>query len=200
MQIRLGLHNHSQMSDGFFTVGGLLRYLKDSGYDVVAITDHNTYTVPHPIQLRENKVEDLLILRGIEVTFPQIHIICLEPIKHETVKDCLATARISYIAHPSFSGLNPFDCHMICDKYHLDGVEVYNGGHINFKGDLDGNLYAGDDLHIPRQVLTSWIEMDVDSLDKETVLEKLKVGDYKLFNNPQTCSRATCTSDTKYPE
>jgi len=81
---------------------------------------------------------------------------------------------------------------MICDKYHLDGVEIYNSGHINFKGDLDGNLYAGDDLHIPSQVLTSWIEMNVGSLDKETVLEKLQAGDYKLFNKPQTCSRDVC--------
>ena len=185
MRIKLGLHNHSQMSDGYFTVGGLLRYLKDSGYDVIAITDHNAYTVPHPIQIRENKVEDLLILRGIEVTFPRIHFICLEPMKHKTVRDCLDTARVSYIAHPSFSGLNPFDCQMICDKYHLDGVEQYNNGFPNFKGEVDGNLYAGDDLHIPSQVMTSWMEMDVDAIDKETVLGKLQEGDYELFNEPR---------------
>jgi len=184
MRIKLSLHNHTNCSDGYFSVGGLLRFLKDEGYDVVAITDHNTYTVPHPIQIRENKVEDLLILRGIEVTFPRLHIICLEPIKHETVKDCLDTARVSYIAHPSFSGLNPFDCQMICDKYHLDGVEMYNNGFINFKGKIDGNLYAGDDLHIPSQVMTSWTEMDVDSLDKETIIEKLISGDFEIFNKP----------------
>ena len=183
MRIKLGLHNHSQMSDGYFTVGGLLRYLKDY-YDVICISDHNCYTILHPIQLRESEAEDLLILRGIEVTFPQIHMICLEPIRHETVKDCLDTARVAYIAHPFFSGLNPFDCQMIINKYHLDGVELYNNGHINFKGEIDGNFYAGDDLHIPSQVMTSWMEMDVDSLDKETVLEKLKSGDYELFNRP----------------
>ncbi len=184
MRIKVGLHNHSQMSDGYFTVGGLLRYLSDEGYDVVAITDHNAYTVPHPIHIRENKVEDLLILRGVEVTFPRIHIICLEPIKHETIKDCLDTARVSYIAHPNFSGLNPFDCQDICTKYGLDGVEIYNNGFVNFKGEIEGHLYAGDDLHIPSQVMTSWIEMNVGSIDKETILEKLKTGDFEIFNSP----------------
>ncbi len=187
-RIKVGLHNHSSESDGYFTVGGLLRYLQDNEYDVVAITDHNRVTVPHPIHLRECGVtEDLLILRGIEVSFPLIHIICIEPILHKHIRsimDYVDAARVAYIAHPKFSGINPVDCQRICDKFGLDGVEAYNSGFLNFKGDLRGHLYAGDDLHIPSQVSTSWIEMNVGSVEKEGVLERLKSGDFEVFNQP----------------
>jgi len=181
-RIKIGLHNHSQMSDGYFTIGGLLTHLDTEGYDVVAITDHNAYTEVHPIIIREHALEDLLILRGIEVTFPQIHIICLEPILHEHIKECIDTARVSYIAHPIFSMLTPEHCDQIIKKYHLHGVELYNGGFINYEGEIDGNFYAGDDLHIPSQVMKSWMEMNVGSLDKETIIEKLISGDYELKN------------------
>ena len=188
MKVRLGLHNHSQMSDGYFTIGGLLKYLSEE-YEVVAITDHNAYTQVHPTHIRENDVEDLLILKGIEVTFPQIHIMCLEPIRHETIKECLDTARVAWIAHPSFSGLRPEDCKRICDKYHLQGVEQYNSGFIGFKPSVDWeewnlNLYAGDDLHLPSQIKKSWMEMEVDELSVDEVIEKLISGEYELKNVP----------------
>ncbi len=188
MRIRLGLHNHSQYSDGYFTVGGLLKYLSEE-YEVVAITDHNHYTQVHPIHIREHGIEDLLILRGIEVTFPQIHIVCIEPMRHETIRDCLDTARVAWIAHPSFSMMKPEDCKMICDRYHLQGVELYNSGFINFKPPVDWedwelNLYAGDDLHIPSQIKKSWMEMEVGSLDVDEVVEKLITGEFELKNVP----------------
>ncbi len=188
MKVRLGLHNHSQMSDGYFTIGGLLKYLSEE-YEVVAITDHNAYTMVHPIHIRENDVEDLLILKGIEVTFPQIHIVCIEPMLHETIKECIDTARVAWIAHPEFSHLTPEDCKMICDKYHLQGVELYNSGFTGFKPPPDWedwglNLYAGDDLHVPSNIKSSWMEMEVDELDVDEVIEKLISGEYELKNVP----------------
>lgn len=188
MKVRLGLHNHTQMSDGYFTIGGLLRHLSEE-YEVVAITDHNYWTEVHPIHIRENDVEELLILQGIEVTFPRIHIVCLEPIRHETIKDCLDTARVAWIAHPNFSMLKPEDCKLICDKYHLQGVEQYNSGYIDFKPPVNWeewelNLYAGDDLHIPSQIKKSWMEMEVGTLDVDEVMEKLIAGEFELKNAP----------------
>ena len=168
------------MSDGFFTVSGLLKACKDAGYDVVAITDHNVVTIPHPLQLRE--VKDLLVLRGIEVTFPRLHLICLEPqVTNMGVLGVIHSARVSWIAHPGLSMINPLECQEVCDREGLDGVELYNTGIRQFKGDLDGNFYAVDDLHVPSQLMTSWIEMDVDYLEKEVVLTKLKAGDYELY-------------------
>jgi len=188
------------MSDGYFTVGGLLNFLDMEGFDVVAITDHNHYTIPYPIHIRENAVEDLLIIHGIEITFPQIHMICLESIKHETVRDCIDTARVSWLAHPNFPvRIPPEDCEYICEKYHLNGLELYNSGLTQFKGDWDRNFYAGDDLHIPSQVMKSWMEMNVGSLDKETVIEKLLSGDYELKNIPPDDAELCYTEALDFP-
>ena len=188
MRIKLGLHNHSQMSDGELTVSGLLRALKEAGYDVVAITDHNTITIPHPLQLKG--VEDLLILRGVEVTFPTVHIIVLEPTKTDvSPAEVIDYARVSWLAHPQFSMIRPDIAREICTRANLNGVELYNSGYISpwfSKWDWDLNFYAVDDVHIPSQIMTSWMEMEVDSLDKDTVIEKLISGDFWLFNKPRS--------------
>ncbi len=171
------------MSDGYFTVSGLLKACKDAGYGVVAITDHNTVTVPHPLQLRETG--DLLVLRGVEVTFPRLHLICLEPsVFNMGALGLIRSSPVSWIAHPRLSELNPSACQKICEREGLDGVELYNAGIRQFKGWFDGNFYAVDDVHIPSQIMTSWVEMDVKRLDKETVLDKLKSGDFGLRWKP----------------
>ena len=171
------------MSDGYFTVSGLLKACKDAGYDVVAITDHNTVTVPHPLQLRETG--DLLVLRGVEVTFPRLHLICLEPsVFNMGALGLIRSSQVSWIAHPGLSMLNPLVCQEICEREGLDGVELYNAGIRQMKGWFDGHFYAADDVHVPSQIMTSWIEMDVRQVDKETVLGKLKSGDFVLRWKP----------------
>ena len=186
MRIKCSLHNHTCMSDGYFTPHGLLRYLKDEGYDVVAITDHNVVTVPHPLQ--RQGVEDLLLINGVEVTFPSIHIVALEPlVMNKGMVELFRSCKVGWIAHPTFSGLEPEWCRTFCKGNYLDGVELYNSGMTAkpFIDNWDLNFYAGDDLHVPSQVFTSWIEMDVRRLDKELILEKLKCGEYELFNDPK---------------
>ena len=181
------------MSDGYFTVSGLLKVCKDTGYDVVAITDHafdfspeslrSAVTVPHPLQLRG--VEDILIIRGIEITMSRLHLICLEPsVFNRRILGLIESSRVSWIAHPGLNMLNVLACQKICEELNLDGVELYNSGIRQLKGYFDGNLYAVDDLHIPSQLSTSWIEMDVKRLDKENVLGKLKSGDFVLRWKP----------------
>jgi len=184
LRIKLSLHNHTNLSDGYFTVSGLLRVCRDAGYNVVAITDHNIVTVSHPLQLTE--VPDLLVLTGVEVTFPRLHLICLEPTcTNMGVIGLIHSARVSWIAHPGLSMINRLDCMKLCRHHGLDGVELYNSGIRQLKGDFSRRLYAVDDLHVPSQLMTSWIEMNVQSLDKEEVLAKLKSGDYELRNQPR---------------
>jgi hypothetical protein len=184
VKIKVGLHNHSQMSDGTLTVSELLKHLKASGYDAVAITDHNVVTVPHPLQLQD--VEDLLLIRGVELTFPSIHIMALEPqVLNMGTVGILKSSEVTWICHPKLTKLTPQDCVDICSREGLDGVEQYNSGFVQcYEGDHDLNLYAGDDLHIPEQVMSSWIEMEVDDLDKDQILAKLKAGDFETFNRP----------------
>lgn len=185
MRITLGLHNHSLMSDGALVISDLLKLLKKE-YDVIAITDHNTITTIHPLILKEADVEDMIIIRGVEITFPMMHIICLEPGIHDVgIRKLIATSEVRWLAHPIQSYITPNIARMIVKRNELHGVEQYNSGDISFKGKIDGHLYAGDDLHISKQLKTSWMEMDVDSKDKDTILEKLKSGDFEIFNRPR---------------
>ena len=183
-RIRLSLHNHSQMSDGYFTVGGLLRFLKDEGYDVISITDHNVITIPHPLQIEESGAQNLFMLRGIELTFPSMHIVCIEPMKTGRVVDTLTTSRVKWLAHPKWQFRDIDSIREVCARYDLDGVELYNAGELVFPKEevvrWEYNFYAGDDLHIPSQVKTSWMEMDVDELDKDTIITKLKNGEFEI--------------------
>ena len=184
MRITLGLHNHSCMSDGELIISDLLRLLKTE-YDAIAITDHNTITVPHPLLLEKADVGDLIIINGVEITLPQMHIVCLEPGVHDSgLRMLLATSEVKWLSHPIQSGLTPHIVRLICEREELDGVEQYNSGEISFKGELDGLLFAGDDLHIKEQLKSSWMEMDVDSKDKDTILEKLKSGEFEIYNDP----------------
>lgn len=180
IRIKLGLHNHSQMSDGFFTVSGLLKVLGEI-YDVIAITDHNVVTVPHLLQLQG--VENLLILKGVEITFPSIHFLALEPtIFDQGAVGLLRSSSVKWIAHPALDHLNILDCIDICDRESLNGIEQYTTGFLQTKPSelFKGILYATDDVHVPSNLMTSWMEMDVNSIDKVTILEKLKVGDFEI--------------------
>jgi hypothetical protein len=66
------------------------------------------------------------------------------------------------------------------------GCELYNQGEYQFDGweydwfnSYDNmNFYAVDDLHVIQNLKTSWMEMEVDSVDKHTVIENLKSGDF----------------------
>ncbi len=168
------------MSDGFFTVSGLLKVLNEV-YDVVAITDHNTVTVPHPLQLQG--VEGLILLKGIEITFPSIHFVAIEPTVFNMGDiGLLRSATVKWIAHPALDHLNILDCIDICDREDLDGIEQYTTGFLQTKPSeqFKGVLYATDDLHVPSNLMTSWMEMDVNSMDKDTILEKLKAGDFEI--------------------
>jgi len=186
-----GGDNHTHMSDGFFTIGGLLRYVKDHGFKVIAITDHNTVSIPHRLQRQD--MDDIIILTGTELTLPTVHIVMLEfPFEPELGYfvpnldiNRLSLSRLKFVAHPSYQAITPLEYKTLDRILDLDGVELYNSGEVVFKGEIDGNFYAGDDLHEPWQVETSWMEMETDSFDKETILEKLKVGDYELKNNAE---------------
>ena len=174
------------MSDGYFTVGGLIKLLAEA-YDVIAITDHNHLTNPHPLQLQD--AGDLLILRGIELTFPSLHMVCIEPIDTSSVINILKSARLSWLAHPCYQVPKMTDMIEVVRRNYLDGVELYNSGELVFpKQDIDlwpYNFYAGDDLHVSSQLCTSWMEMEVkDKHDKDEIIEKLVAGEHVNRRNP----------------
>jgi hypothetical protein len=66
----------------------------------------------------------------------------------------------------------------------INGVEMFNSGILQISDNTDNfvgmNFYSSDDLHQPYQIRASWIEMDVNKLDKEEVIKKLIDGDFTV--------------------
>ena len=72
------------------------------------------------------------------------------------------------------------------------GTELWNNRELQLNEDEEEQfgkngslLFSVDDLHIPSQVMYNWMEMEVDSVDVDTVIENLKSGDFWIVNrNP----------------
>jgi len=181
LKVKASLHNHTVLSDGFMTPEELIHTLRKKGFRVIAITDHNTWTLPHPAQIPE----DVVFLNGVEWTF-RWHIIKLElPLRHEvralSWTDLLDLARIDWLAHPARWGLNPNQIRRLIREYKLDGAELFNRCHRQFEGEIPDAIHlAVDDVHARGMIGKCWIEIETDSLDKETILEKIKRGEFHI--------------------
>jgi hypothetical protein len=190
MHIALGLHNHSNMSDGELDIHSLLKLLT-SKYQVVSITDHDTLTIPHPHHLRGLR-KKYLLLKGIEYSsFGMTHLIGLEPTNPMgTPVEIWMSCRVKWISHPRLSDLSSENINTLIKNFpDINGLEIFNSGILQICDNMEEfqgmNFYASDDLHMPYQLRASWMEMDVDSLDKETIIQKLIDGSFTI-----------CTSNT----
>lgn len=176
--IKLSLHNHTNKSDGLYSPEALLKILARE-YDVVAITDHNYYTRPKKIP------KDLLYIRGVEFAFHQMgmEVVGLD---FGTKPPFLQYAEVGWVCHPRFlhCPLSQMAKYIVSTK-NVYGHEIYNQGMEQLSerqlDEIDHykfNHYAVDDMHVLYNLKTSWMEMEVDSVDKHTVLENLKSGDF----------------------
>jgi len=181
MKVKCSLHNHSSMSDGAMSPGEFLHIMKDRGFNVIAITDHNQWTLPHELQIPDN----IIFINGVEWTF-RYHIIKLELPTNKSIrtfswKDRLDLARVDWLAHPGLAGLSHSKILELIRNYKLDGVEKCNRNFHQYDGTIPGVIeYGVDDVHSERMIGWNWIEMEVDSFDKETILEKLKKGEFNI--------------------
>lgn len=173
------------MSDGQLGLNELLKLLT-SKYNVIAITDHDTLTIPHPLHRRGIRKKHLL-LRGIEYSAAYLtHLVGLEPTQsYGTSVEIWQSCRVKWIAHPGLSGLSETDIDTIlATNSGINGIEMFNSGILQVKDNTNSfhgcNFYSSDDLHEPYQIRASWMEMDVPSLDKELIINKLVNGDYTI--------------------
>lgn len=171
------------MSDGYFPPNELLQFLKLKGYDVVAITDHKVHTIPTVIP------NGLLFIDGCEFmsSFYRGEIVSLGL---DASNPRLGSSKISWFAHPKYTyGSIRAMRKGILSNEAIYGAELWNNGELQLdeheeeQFGKDGSLlFAVDDLHVPSQVFQNWMEMEVDSVDVDTVIENLKSGDFWLMN------------------
>jgi len=186
--IKLSLHNHTYMSDGYFSPEELLKFLHLKGFDVVAITDHRVHTIPAEVP------EGLLFIDGIEYwsDYHRGEIVGLAP---DISSPVLSSTKLAWFAHPKYYyGDLDFMRKCILGNESIYGAELWNNRERQLDEDREEQfgkegalLFAVDDLHVPSQVMYNWMEMEVDSVDVDTVVENLKSGDFWLMNrNPES--------------
>jgi len=181
MIVKCSLHNHTILSDGHLSPHELLYTLKSWGFKVIAITDHNTWTLPHELQIPD----DIIFINGVEWTF-RYHIIKLDlPLERNgrslDWRDRLDLASVDWLAHPGRWSLTNDQIREICRSYKLDGAEVCNRGQRQFNGEIPGVIrYGVDDTHSASMIGKNWIEMELDEFTKEEVIENLKKGRFTI--------------------
>ena len=67
-------------------------------------------------------------------------------------------------------------------------MEKCNRNWIQYQGHFKDLVEFGvDDTHSPEMIGKNWIEIETDSFDKETILEKLKSGDFTIVSRWYLC-------------
>jgi len=75
-EIKYNLHNHTTYSDGELTPAEMVRYNKQHGYNVIAITDHESMEGVREA-IEEGKKQGVLVIPGVEIETQNTHMLGL---------------------------------------------------------------------------------------------------------------------------
>ena len=205
---KINLHTHTTRSDGRKTPPESAAIYRAAGYDAIAITDH---WKPHG----EGEIDGLKIFWGCEYDFGLdtteervYHIVALfcdrDPMveKTDTPQECIdkinAANGLAVLAHPAWSLNQPDEVASLCgveitEIYNtVSGIEhsfrPYSGAFVDLlacRGRPMG-LFATDDTHYyTGDSAVASIMVACDSLDRESVMEAIKRGDYYATTGPE---------------
>lgn len=205
--LRCALHVHTTESDGWLSPPVQRRYHAWSGYDALAITDHDKVT-PHP-----SGDDDLILLGGTELslTAPRsggpLHLLgigvgaSLSVDRDATLREAAAAVRaaggLPFLAHPLWSGLHTDEVDGLDD---CAGIEIFNAsceveqgrGHNDTHADIwlsQGHrltLIATDDTHYPGfDAFRAWTMVHAAERSRDAVLAALAAGRFYASSGPR---------------
>jgi hypothetical protein len=205
--LRTALHVHTTNSDGWLSPVRQREYHAWGGYDVLAITDHDSFT-PEP-----DGIDDLLIVGGTELslTAPKsggpLHVLGIgvtgkveidrDATLTEAARAIRATGGLPFLAHPVWSGLRTDEVDGIEE---VEGVEIFNAsshveqdrGHNDAHTDVwlamghRLNLIATDDTHYPGyDAFRAWVLVHAAEKSREAVLDALASGRFYSTTGPR---------------
>ena len=204
------LHTHSTNSDGALSPRELIRRYRDSGYDFLAITDHNKLTEV------DDPGDEILLIPGEEINVGKsevgtdFHLVLLGIKEHisdrsspQTVIDrAKAQGGEVILCHPYWSQLSIND--MLSIEGYI-GVEVFNstchfsigkglsqihwddllvrGKHVwGFAVD-DAHHHTSD--HRPTDVCNAWISVKSSELTLDSIMNAIRSGYFYSSNGPE---------------
>jgi hypothetical protein len=203
-----GLHIHSTLSDGRKSPEEVVEWYKNHGYDFIFITDHNKVT-----DFSHLSSEDFLVLNGGEFTAGRtdlnepLHFVGLnlpagftpsgKDSPQKLIEEIKEAGGEVILAHPYWSGL------YWQDIYPLEGIlgiEIFNFGcevevrkgyslvHWDDLLNRGKRLYgfAVDDSHWRiEDAGGGWIEVEAEELDKDSIMEAIRKGDFYASSGPR---------------
>lgn len=201
------LHTHSNQSDGEPSPQQIVDIYAESGYDFLAITDHNQLTDVSSLETR-----GLLLIPGSEINGgtaelgQQYHVVALglrKPVEagadnsiQEIIDASLAAGEVCWVAHPGWSSLTSRDLQDL--QGHL-GIEVYNTtchhgiGRGESSVQWDELLARGQHLlglavddahwHYP-DAIGGWVMVRAEACTQPEILQALREGSFYATNGP----------------
>ncbi|MGH9174615.1 MAG: CehA/McbA family metallohydrolase, partial [Vicinamibacterales bacterium] len=207
--LRCGLHAHTTMSDGMLDPFMLRRYYTLGGFDVLAITDHDTLTPPPE---RADRGPTALLLPGAELSLKApisggpLHVVALgirelpsytlETPLEEVVAAINEQGGVAIVAHPFWSGLLTEE---LGDLAGVAAIEVYNDGCEveQSRGDsayywdcqlargVRVNAIATDDHHLPGfNAFQGWTMVRAAEQTPHAILDALRNGAFYSSSGP----------------
>lgn len=209
--LRGNLHTHTTNSDGRLSPQETIDWFSSNGYDVLALTDHNSITDPAPLDPR-----GMVLLTASEVSASggelggTYHLVslgltpaaALPPVATPatgSIRTLRALGAVVFVAHPHWSGLTVGDL-LAAQEAGAHGIEIYNGGTVldSQKGEAlvhwDEALARGarlsgiavDDTHwhtIDRAL--GWVMVRPARPTPNAVLEALAAGHFYASSGPE---------------
>lgn len=202
------MHLHTTASDGTYTPEQTLRSYRELGYDFIAITDHESVTIPSEIP------QGLIWIPGVEyATTSQNppehwHVVSIGTEKQLAVagypvksimKLLGEVSPFFFVAHPYWSNQGGDDLLELPDFF---GIEVYNHmadmwlerGHSEYYWDylLSAGRrvwgLAGDDTHRPEHIGGARLRVRVETATPEAIVASLKAGRFWFSSGPDFLS------------
>lgn len=207
---KVGLHTHTNLSDGSVSPAQAAEIYRKAGFDAIAITDHWIYGA-------ECELSGLKIISGCEYNLGKsdtatdvMHIVGVgmkkDPLlnretssRQEVIDSIKATGGIAILAHPAWSLNKPEDAKELSG---IDTVEIYNSvsdvcqssrPYSGYFVDLLANdgiaypLVATDDTHYynGEDETKSYIMVKSESNSTEDILSAIRRGDFYATQGPE---------------
>lgn len=189
------LHTHTTQSDGRLSPPEAIRWYEQHGYDFVALTDHDTFCDPAPLQAATR----LALIPGFEFSrgaVPEAHMLCLGVRQayrgsyQEVLNATRALGGMAILCHPNWVRDDLWSPDDMAGLRAYAGIEIYNHvinrlpGRALATDDWDAMLsrghliwgYANQDAHRPDDFGHAWNMVLAPSRKVENLLHSLANG------------------------
>jgi len=181
ISLKIDMHVHTRFSlDSSITLKELVIYSKLRGLDGVAVTEHNVVNSSREFE----KINDLLIIPGTEITTSQGHVLAIDtdvPMKPslsfaETIDQIHDANGLAILAHPTgfFKGVARRNL-----KQDWDAIEVINSSAIPFSLSVHKNRKiavqfalpqtGGSDAHFAPEIGMAYTRINAEKTLKDVV-------------------------------